>query len=140
MDPILHNLGFLLSRASGLVARNTNEALAPEGLRVRQYSVLSLAAEATDGISQRELADALGLSPSQVVLLIDELTAVGLAERRPSPTDRRTRLIAATPAGHAALERSEERVQQGLQNHLRGLDPSEQTALRQLLGRIIEAP
>lgn len=140
MEPMAHNLGFLLSRASGLAVRSTNDALEAEGLRVRQYTVLSMAADADEGISQRDLAEAIGLNPSQVVLLVDELTASGLVERRPSPTDRRTKLIAATSAGRAALERSDDRVQQGLQYHLRDLSPAEQATLRRLLERIIGAP
>ena len=52
-----------------------------------------------DGISQRDLAAVLGLDPSQVVLLVDELAQSGLVERRPSDIDRRTKLVCATPAG-----------------------------------------
>ena len=61
-------VGFLLARASGLFARAGNAALVPFGLRVRSYSVLLLACEAAEGISQRDLAGVLGLDPSQVVL------------------------------------------------------------------------
>src|SRR4051812_49921234 len=89
MTGLTDDLGFLLTRASGLVVRATNAALVGVGLRVRQYSVLVLADDTTDGISQRDLAEVLGLDPSQVVALVDELAAAGLVERRPSPTDRR---------------------------------------------------
>ena len=77
------DMGFLMSRASGLFIRSSNAALAPTGLRVRPYSVLVLASDVPDGITQRDLADVLGLDPSQVVLLVDELAASGLVERRP---------------------------------------------------------
>src|SRR3954469_8825303 len=96
MTGLNDDVGFLLTRASGLVVRATNAALADLGLRVRQYSVLVLADDSADGISQRALAERLGLDPSQVVPLVDELAAAGLVERRPSPTDRRQRLVAAT--------------------------------------------
>src|SRR3954453_23936137 len=91
MAALHDDIGFLLTRASGLVVRATNAALTDVGLRVRQYSVLVLADDTADdtadGISQRDLAEALGLDPSQVVALVDELAAAGLVERRPSPTD-----------------------------------------------------
>src|SRR5689334_10970305 len=66
MAALNDDVGFLLTRASGLVVRATNAALADVGLRVRQYSVLALADDTADGISQRDLAEALGLDPSQV--------------------------------------------------------------------------
>ena len=54
------DVGFLLSRASGLFVRASNAALASYGLRVRSYSVLLLACAADDGISQRDLSGVLG--------------------------------------------------------------------------------
>src|SRR3954471_9033022 len=136
MTALTEDLGFLLTRASGLVVRATNAALADVGLRVRQYSVLVLADDATDGISQRDLAEVLGLDPSQVVALVDELAAAGLAERRPSPTDRRAKLVAATAAGVRLRRRADERAAAGVQHQLRGLAVGEQETLRDLLGRV----
>src|SRR3954451_22758555 len=98
MADLTDDVGFLLTGASGLVLRATNAALADVGLRVRQYSVLVLADDTADGISQRDLAEGLRLDPSQVVALVDDLAVAGLVERRPSPTDRRAKLVAATAA------------------------------------------
>jgi DNA-binding MarR family transcriptional regulator len=131
------DVGFLLSRAGGLVVRATNEALAGDGLRVRQYSVLAVACEAAEGVSQRDLAEVLGLDPSQVVLLVDELAAVGLVERRPSPVDRRTKLVAATPTGRTAQRRAARHAAEGLERQLAGLTAEEQGTLRGLLARVV---
>src|SRR4051794_24013778 len=139
MADLTDDVGFLLTRASGLVLRATNAALADVGLRVRQYSVLALAADAADGISQRDLAEALGLDPSQVVALVDELAAAELVERRPSPTDRRAKLVAATAAGVRLRRRAEERAAVGVQAQVGGLDVEEQRTLRELLGRVVRA-
>ena len=43
----------------------------------------------------------VGLDKTTMVVTLDELEAAGLAERRPSPTDRRARVIAVTKAGAA---------------------------------------
>jgi DNA-binding MarR family transcriptional regulator len=137
MAALHEDLGFLLTRASGLVVRATNAALADLGLRVRQYSVLVLADDAEAGISQRELAEVLGLDPSQVVALVDELAAAGLVERRPSPTDRRQRLVAATAQGVRLRRRADQRAADGLQQQLGDLTPVEQDTLRGLLGRVV---
>jgi DNA-binding MarR family transcriptional regulator len=139
MTGLNDDVGFLLTRASGLVVRATNAALADVGLRVRQYSVLVLADDASDGISQRDLAEVLGLDPSQVVALVDELAAGGLVERRPSPTDRRAKLVAATAQGVRLRRRADERAAAGVQVQLGGLTREEQDALRELLVRVVRA-
>jgi DNA-binding MarR family transcriptional regulator len=131
------DLGFLLSRASGLLVRTTNAALAGHGLRVRSYSVLLLAADSGDGVSQRELADVLGLDPSQIVLLVDELAAAGLVERQPSPVDRRTKLVVATEAGRAARADAGLDVDAAQIRQLAELTAGEQHLLRELLGRLV---
>jgi DNA-binding MarR family transcriptional regulator len=138
-QPLTDDVGFLLSRASGQVVRATNAALAGHGLRVRQYSVLVLACDAPDGLSQRELAAVLGLDPSQVVLLVDELAAAGLVERRPDPADRRTRLVLATPAGRRARETAAARVSEAAVQPLRSLTQEEHGTLKRLLGRVVAA-
>ncbi len=130
------DLGFLLSRASGAVVRASNAALAEHGLRVRQYSVLALACEAAGGITQRGLADVLGLDPSQVVLLVDELTAAGLVQRRPDPTDRRTRLVVATPAGRRVRAAAGAAADAAQETPLGLLDEADRTRLRDALSRI----
>jgi MarR family transcriptional regulator, organic hydroperoxide resistance regulator len=129
--------GFLLSRASGLVVRASNAALAAEGLRVRQYSVLVLACDAADGMSQRDLAQVLGLDPSQVVALVDELVDAGLVERRPDPADRRTRLVVATPVGRRTRQTAAARVAEAAVEPLRSLSEEEHATLVRLLGRVV---
>jgi DNA-binding MarR family transcriptional regulator len=135
--PITDDIGFLLSRVSGLFARATNEVLAGHGLRVRSYSVLLLAADADGGLSQRELADVLGLDPSQVVLLVDDLTAAGLVERHPSPADRRTKLVAATSAGRIVRDAAAADVGAVRARKLASLAAGEQRDLHQMLSRLL---
>jgi DNA-binding MarR family transcriptional regulator len=137
MAALREDLGFLLTRASGLVVRATNAALADLGLRVRQYSVLVLADDAEAGISQRDLAEVLGLDPSQVVALVDELAAAGLVERRPSPTDRRAKLVAATAQGVRLRRRADAAAAVGVQRQIGSLTAGEQQTLRELLGRVV---
>lgn len=138
--PVLtDDVGYLLSRTSGITARAANAALAGYGLRVRQYSVLSLAADAPDGLSQRELAGVLGLDPSQVVLLVDELADAGLVRRRPCPGDRRARLVVATDPGRRVLGGARRQAHDGVRHQLRALSDSEQETLRALLARVVQS-
>ena len=135
-QPLADDLGFLLSRASGQVVRATNAALAEHGLRVRQYSVLALACEGQDGLSQRELSAVLGLDPSQVVLLVDELTAAGLVERQAPEADRRTRLVVATPEGRRVREAAGRDADAAVETPLSLLGDAERERLRDMLTRI----
>ena len=135
-QPLADDLGFLLSRASGQVVRATNAALAEHGLRVRQYSVLVLACEAADGLSQREVAAVLGLDPSQVVLLVDELAAAGLVERQAPEADRRTRLVVATAEGRRVREVAGKAADTAVETPLQLLGSAERDRLRDMLTRI----
>ena len=47
----------------------------------------------------------MGIDPSTMVSLIDQLEAAGLAKRRPRPTDRRAGEVEISPPGSRALER-----------------------------------
>jgi DNA-binding MarR family transcriptional regulator len=134
---LLTDVGFLLTRASGLFVRACNVALAPCGLRVRPYSVLLMACSAPGGVSQRDLAAALGLDPSQVVSLVDDLAASGLVERRPAESDRRTKLVVATDAGRAVRDEAVVRVDTAATAQLAGFSGTERLILRDLLTRLV---
>jgi MarR family transcriptional regulator, organic hydroperoxide resistance regulator len=135
--PLTDGVGFLLARASGLFSRAGNAALVPFGLRVRSYSVLVLACESPEGLSQRDLAGVLGLDPSQVVLLVDDLAAAGLVERRPSPIDRRTKLVAATAAGRSVRADAVVATRAAEDEQLAALSAAERRTLHDLLLRVV---
>jgi DNA-binding MarR family transcriptional regulator len=119
------------------VTRATNAALAETGLRVRQYSVLALASDTAEGVTQRDLAQFLGLDPSQVVALVDELAAAGLVSRNAPAADRRTRVVAATEAGRQARECAAALAQRAVGASLQALTGEDQAALRALLSRAL---
>jgi MarR family transcriptional regulator for hemolysin len=100
------SLCWLLSRANYTLTTETTAALEGLGLSPRAHQVL-LAAMSGEH-TQIELARMVCLDKTTMVVLLDELEAAGLAERRPSATDRRARVIAVTEAGrrkaHAANE------------------------------------
>ena len=135
-QPLADDLGFLLSRASGQVVRATNAALAEHGLRVRRYRSWRWPPEAADGLSQRELATVLGLDPSQVVLLVDELVAAGLVERQAPEADRRTRLVVATHEGCRVREAARRDADAAVETPLSLLGDAERDRLRDMLTRI----
>lgn len=75
-----------------------------------------------DGISQSELAAAIGIDGSSLVRLIDMLVAQDLVERQPHPTDRRIRLLHLTPAGRTKVQAIRKRLIALEDELLAGLD------------------
>jgi DNA-binding MarR family transcriptional regulator len=59
-------------------------------------------------MSMRELADALGIDPPNATVVVDDLESLGLVQRRPHPTDRRTKLVEATGKGKELARRADE--------------------------------
>lgn len=58
----------------------------------------------SDGRSMRSLADEWGCDPSYATAVIGHLEELGLAERNPSPDDRRVTLVALTRRGKKLRE------------------------------------
>jgi len=55
-----------------------------------------------------ELAASLGIDPPNATVLVDGLESQGLVLRRPHPTDRRAKVVEATPKGEALARRADE--------------------------------
>jgi DNA-binding MarR family transcriptional regulator len=58
-------------------------------------------------MSMRQLAAALGTDAAYATVVVDDLTARGLVERREDAADRRRKIVAATSAGRQAARRAE---------------------------------
>ena len=88
-------LFFRLWRASHM---RTAEALESVGLTPALFGVLNVLG-AREGAIQQQLSSDMGIDPSTMVTLIDELERSGLAERGRRPGDRRAWEVAITPKG-----------------------------------------
>ena len=96
-EPIRGDLCWLLSRASYILTVEMTAALENLGVSPRAHCVLSAAMSGDH--TQTELARMIGLDKTTMVVTLDELESAGLAERKPSKTDRRARVIGVTKAG-----------------------------------------
>jgi DNA-binding MarR family transcriptional regulator len=81
----------------------------------------------------------MGIDPSTMVSLIDELETAGLAKRRPHPTDRRAREVAISPKGRRLLERAKQMASQVDDEVLQGLTAAERRELLRLLRRALSS-
>ena len=99
------DLIFLLSRAAHALQTEMTAALEQISTTPRAYCVLQKARQGE--FTQKQLADLCALDKTTMVVTMDALEKAGLAERRPSPTDRRARIIAVTDDGAALVERGD---------------------------------
>jgi DNA-binding MarR family transcriptional regulator len=113
-------------------------ALESVGLTPALFGLLNVLG-ARAGAMQQELGSAMGVDPSTMVALIDELEAAGLAERRPHPKDRRARTVALTPKGRRVLERTRRMAMHVEDEVLHGLTAAERRELLTLLRRALDA-
>jgi MarR family transcriptional regulator, transcriptional regulator for hemolysin len=81
----------------------------------------------------------MGIDPSTMVSLIDQLEAAGLAKRRPRATDRRAREVALTPKGRRVLGHARKLAMQVEDDVLRGLSDAERQQLLALLRRALDS-
>ncbi|MFI7697290.1 MarR family winged helix-turn-helix transcriptional regulator [Nonomuraea sp. NPDC049655] len=103
-----HDLSFLLDHTSHVLRTRMAAALAELGLTARMHCVLVHALE--EERTQIQLAEIGDMDKTTMVVTVDALEKAGLAERRPSSTDRRARIIAVTEKGAQVARRSQEIV------------------------------
>ena len=93
------------TRVSVHLRRNSARHLAPLGLTYAQARLLRTIAAASRPLRMSELAAGLGIVPRSATTTVEALETAGFVVRLPDPDDRRSVLVALTPAarprGHA---------------------------------------
>ena len=102
---LAHHLGYFLRRAQLSVFQDFIRTLASIDIRPAQYSVLVVIG-ANRGLSQSEVAQALGIERARLVRLLDKLERRGLTQRLASPNDRRSHVLQLTSSGQKILKRA----------------------------------
>jgi DNA-binding MarR family transcriptional regulator len=128
-------LFFRLWRASHT---RTTEALNSIGLTPPLFALLNVLG-ARDGAIQQQLSSDMGIDPSAMVKLIDELEGAGLAERRRRPGDRRAWEVVITPKGRRTLDRARRLAMQVEDEVLGGLTAGDRRQLLTLLRRALDS-
>lgn len=95
-------LGKLLAWAGGAVARDFQRLAAEHGLSPTALGVLG-GLGSRDGVSHRELAGHLCLTPATLTPVVDALEAAGEVRRARDAQDRRVVRLFLTPAGRERL-------------------------------------
>jgi DNA-binding MarR family transcriptional regulator len=110
-----------------------------EGITMAQHAALWVLclSDAPDGVTTGALADGLITRQPDVTRLVDRLVRAGLAERKPSPTDRRVVLVAATHAGRALFARLTKVIQAYHEQQWSNLSQVELRTLHELLAKAL---
>ncbi|HEX4622381.1 MAG TPA: MarR family transcriptional regulator [Myxococcaceae bacterium] len=128
---------FLLAQVGAHAAAKFAERLASTGLTPAHAGILRIIANGP-GTSQRALASTLGMLPSRLVTLVDELETKGLIERRDNPDDRRLHALHLTERGGKAMMEIGRVARAHGEALCAALKPAEREQLSELLGRIAD--
>lgn len=89
-----------------LVLDNQRRQAVSEAVGLPFGRVRALKRIAAAPMTLRELAAVMGVDPPNCTAIVDDLEGRGLVERRPHPTDRRSKLVVITPAGAALTKKA----------------------------------
>ncbi len=130
-------VGFQLSSLGHAVAAQFSARLTPVELEPRQFALLRRVA-IHEGGSQQAMGERLGIPPSRMVALVDELERRKLIERQPSPSDRRAHALYLTPAGKRLLAKATELAASYEREITQDLDADERALLLEQLDRVAQ--
>jgi DNA-binding MarR family transcriptional regulator len=130
------DLLMLLHVASHTLETEMTVRLGELGITPRENCVLSKAQG--HELTQSELAEQCNLDKTTMVVTIDALERAGLAERVPSSTDRRARIIAVTAAGARMVAKAERVVTKIYDDVLSSLPDDQRKAFLQALTQLAE--
>jgi len=128
---------FLLAQVGAHAAARFAERLSALDLAPAHAGILRLI-EASEGLSQQDLCTRLGVLPSRLVTMVDELEQRGLVQRRDHPRDRRSYALHLTDKGREAMKTIGHVARDHQQALCAALSPKERDQLGDLLVRIAD--
>jgi DNA-binding MarR family transcriptional regulator len=105
LDTLNGHLGYFIRRVQVWVFQDFIRTLAQIDISPAQFSVL-VVISANPGLSQAELAAALGIERARLARLLHRLQGRGLIQRLESSDDGRRHALQLTPQGRALLTRA----------------------------------
>src|SRR6266536_2815170 len=129
--------GMLLVKIGHAVERWYTEALKPTGLTPRHLGVLfEVRARPT---SQQALIDTIGVDPSKLVGLLNDLEDDGLIARRRDPEDRRRHIVEVSKEGRARLLAAEKAAAEVEGRLFASLDEGQRAELLRVLAQVADS-
>jgi MarR family transcriptional regulator for hemolysin len=135
MRPARTPIGLHLTQAARSVSRAFDDALGEAGGSLPVWLVL-LNLKASPRASQRQIAEAMGVSEATLTHHLNAMDSDGLVTRRRDPANRRVHLLELTEAGEAAFIRLRNAAISFDRRLRHGLTDTEIEQLQRLLDRL----
>jgi MarR family transcriptional regulator for hemolysin len=103
------------------------------GIGQAGWMTIAMIAKSGAPMSQRALADLVGVEGPSMVSMLDRLEREGFVTRAPCPTDRRVKLVHLTEAGTTLYQQVREQAQAVRTALLGDIDPDQLKAATELL-------
>jgi MarR family transcriptional regulator, lower aerobic nicotinate degradation pathway regulator len=129
---------FATHKLGMLVLAKTEIAFSELGFTARDYFVLAGVDRPTP-VSQQDLSRTLGIDPTTMVAIIDDLERRGLVERTRNTADRRRYDLTLTATGRADVKAANRVVDKTEREFLRVLETDERAAYRAAAAKLLRA-
>lgn len=130
-----NSIGYLLRDTARRILSDLTARLEPHGITLPQYYVLRELWQ-EEGLTQREIANRVGVLEPTMVATIDALERAGMIVRQRSTTDRRKTHVKLTAAGRRLRDTLHGYAAGVLEHALTGISDAEVAELRRLLQRV----
>jgi len=129
-------VGYQLAQATIVTDHVFSERVGRHGeLRRVEFTILALV-QGNPGVTARQLARALAVTPPNIAIWIDKLETRGLVARTRGQSDARMQHIRLTSSGAALVDRSVRLLIEGEQAAMAGLSGAERAMLVELLHKV----
>lgn len=134
-----HAMRFLLGVRDLVHGSERNRRALADALGIGLSELLALGHLYTGGpMTAGRLAELMGLTTGSTTALIDRAQRAGYLTRQVNPQDRRSVLVALTPAGSHAMAWTYEQTDARLSAALRGIDPAELDRVSAVVQRVAD--
>jgi DNA-binding MarR family transcriptional regulator len=130
-----NSIGYLLRDTARRILGGLTARLEPHGITLPQYFVLRELWQ-EEGLTQREVANRVGVLEPTMVTTLDALERLGMILRVRSTTDRRKTHLQLTPEGRTMRDTLHGYASDVLERALGGISDDEIVALRRVLQQI----
>ncbi|WP_146346357.1 MarR family winged helix-turn-helix transcriptional regulator [Falsiphaeobacter marinintestinus] len=134
-DTLRGFVGYHIKRAFNVIQDDLTATLKPFGLRMLTHTALILIVD-NPGLSQSQLAAAMDIERSNLVVIIDELEGRELIIRDRVPNDRRAYALKATLTGRRLCEKAVAACTDHEARIFAGLDTSTRDTLLKVLSSV----
>jgi DNA-binding MarR family transcriptional regulator len=137
MDAVYTKPGYLFRRMQQIAVAIFMEECKAFDLTPVQYAAL-VAIETHPGIDATRLSAVIAFDRSTLGSVIERIETKGLIERRPSPDDKRVKLLYLTRSGASLLREIVPAVDRAQARMLQPLKPADRRTLMALLSQLVD--